>query len=98
MSKRRETQKAPRRPHCCSAAKRVPVQVSAGHDWVGVSFAPESVQLPGLLQMVKVVCMEQLLSLRRANLPHHRNGSGMNTIPIQNVWFDDAATSAMGEA
>jgi hypothetical protein len=22
----------------------------------------------------------------------------MNTIPIQNVWFDDAATSAMGEA
>ena len=48
--------------------------------------------------MVKVVCMEQLLSLRRANLPHHRNGSGMNTIPIQNVWFDDAATSAMGEA
>ena len=22
----------------------------------------------------------------------------MNTTPIQNVWFDDAATSAMGEA
>ena len=22
----------------------------------------------------------------------------MNIIPIQNVWFDDAATSAMGEA
>jgi hypothetical protein len=22
----------------------------------------------------------------------------MNTIPIQNVWFDDAVTSAMGEA